>query len=415
MFLSPLENGFHEIPYAEVATSCGEYLFTNAMDVKPRIENVIKSTLAYTYMPGRVPLNTLKTTSHPKYSLSPINGNSYPNIDLSFDLPDDFELLLGSDFQMEPDTVTIIAEPVPLTGACMSDPADISYFVRYPTVVRVRDPETGNLLQFAVDVFIKDNLPGEWAGGVTGYGSDEQQEICEQAYCDYSITVTNLQDEPVSGASVKYMGCFLGRTGSDGKLSGLGPCGLGMLRMSAPGYDDYNEFVSYDSLAEGSFSMRKRVPLNFIFYEVTVSEGLSGGYFISADSADVPGISPLQDHLIMMNFMSSRNSFDLLSAEPAAPYGILVEDTYAVSGTLLSPDMNRLEGAFVDQITVSYVSGDAETVYVYIPKSINFNGATEQEAKLLAATYTGVLQACGIDPVSTERIALENSCAVDSI
>jgi hypothetical protein len=415
MFLSPLENGFHEIPYAEVATNCGEYLFTSSLDVKPKVENVIRTTLAYTYMPGRVPLNTLKTTSHPKYSMSPINGNSYPNIDLSFDLPDDFELLLGSDFQMDPDTVTIIAEPVPLTGACMSDPADISYFVRYPTVVRVRDPETNNMFQFAVDVYIKDNLPGEWAGGVTGYETDEQREVCEEAYCDYSITVTDLSGGKVSGASVKYMGCYLGRTDSDGKLSGLGPCGLGMLRMSAKGFDDYNEFVSYDDLVDGTFSMRKRVSLNFEFYEVIVSEGVGGGYFISADSAQVPGISPLQDSLIMMNFMSLRNSFDLLSAEPAMAYNILVEDTYAVSGTLLSPDMTKLEGAFVDQITLSYTGGDAETVYVYIPRSINFNGATEQQAKVLAATYTGVLQACGIGPISTERVTLENSCAVDSI
>ncbi len=413
MFLSPLENGFHEIPYAEVATSCGEYLFTSSLDVKPKVENIIRSTLAYTYMPGKAPLNTLKTSSHPKYSLSPINGNSYPNIDLSFDLPDDFELMLGSDFQMDPDTVTIIAEPVPLTGACISDPADINYFVRYPTVVRVRDPETSNVLQFAVDVFIKDNLPGEWAGGVTGYESDEQREVCEESYCDYSITVTDMQGEPVSGASVKYMGCYLGKTDSDGTLSGLGPCGLGMIRMSAKGFDDYNEFVSYETMADGSFSMRKRVSLNFEFYEVTVSEGVSGGYFISADSAQVPGIKPLQDHLIMMDFMSSRNNFDLLSAEPAAAYNILVEDEYAVSGTLLSSDMTVLEGAFVDNMTVS--SGELDTVYVYIPRSINFNGATEQEAKVLAATYTGVLQECGIGPISTERVTLENSCAVESI
>jgi len=108
IFLSPIENGFHEIPYAEMAMECGQYLFASSMDIKPKIESVVRSTLAYTYMPGRVPLNTLKASRHPKYSLTPINGNSYPNIDISFDLPDDFELIPGSMFQMSPGTVNII-------------------------------------------------------------------------------------------------------------------------------------------------------------------------------------------------------------------------------------------------------------------------------------------------------------------
>jgi len=416
MFLSPLENGFHEIPYSEMAVSCGQHLFASSMDIRPKVENAIMSTLAYTYMPGRVPLNTLRTASHPKYSLTPIDGNSYPNIDISFDLPDYFELVPGSMFQMDPSTVSVMAEPIPFTGECISNPVDVNYFIRYPAIVKVKDPETNNLLQFAIDVYIKDNLPGGWAS-VGGYESTEQKQVCDESLCEIDMTVTDLYGNPVSGATVKHMGCFVGKSDSDGKISGLGPCGQGMLRIYASGYDEYKGFAGNSDLNDKSFALRKRVPLNFIFYEVIISDSMGGGYFINANNLDAPGVVPLQDdHMATLTFYNVRNDFQLASTSVAMSYDVLVEDVYAVSGMLLTSDMTKVEGAFADEIAISHVEGkEGQTVYVYIPKSVNFNGATTDTIRRLTATYTGVMQKCGIDTMTTEKVNLEEACAVESI
>lgn len=409
MFLSPMVNGFHEIPYAEVALDCGHFLFTNSFDVKPKVESAIRKTLAYTYMPGKVPLNTLRTTNHPKYSLEAIGGNSYPSIDMNFELPDDFELTYLSEFEMSPDTITIVAEPVPFTGICMSDPVDINYYVRYPAIMRVKDTETGNYLQFAIDVYIKDNKPGVWSSGVGGYETDEQKEVCEESYCTYNISVTDLDGDPVSRASVKYMGCFLGTTDSSGELNGYGPCGLGMLRIRADGFGEYERFLSYDQLVGAEFQLSRMVPINFIFYEVPVDVVGDNKYMIQYGA-----ISPLEDSAVMMNFLSGSKSFEIFSMEAAMSYNLITEGDYYVGLSLVSSDLNVLEGGLISDVTVSYIDGlEGQTVYVYIPRSINFNGVTDDgEIRRLSALYSSVLNECGIGPLTTEEFVQETACAV---
>ena len=234
MMISPMEGDAHSIPFFVSLTECGDYLFKGWYDLKPSVEGVVRATLAQTYMPGKAPLNTMMTSSSPKYALVPMNGKRYENLDVGFFVPDDFSLT-PSEFQFSPDPISTSSKIIPLVGQCQSDPIYVNYYLTYPAIVRVKDPLTNNVFQFAVHVYIKDNKPGDWSG--TGYETDAQKQICSNPQCLAQITVKSASGNPVDSASITFMGCSLGRTDSRGVLSVTAPCGIGPIQAYREGYE----------------------------------------------------------------------------------------------------------------------------------------------------------------------------------
>ena len=66
--LSPLKNNIQTVPLWIYLTKCGESVYKSWSDVKDAAKERVEVTLAHTYMPGKVPLNTANTASYPKYA-----------------------------------------------------------------------------------------------------------------------------------------------------------------------------------------------------------------------------------------------------------------------------------------------------------------------------------------------------------
>ena len=115
-----------------------------------------------------------------------------------------------SNFMMTPDPAIGIAEPIPMVGECMgTDPVEVKYSMAFPVIVRSIDPDTGLTFQYAVTTHISNNLPPPWTTTLT-FSQDEG--ICSNPTCLMDLQVKDSSGLAVEGASVSYMGCFLGTT-----------------------------------------------------------------------------------------------------------------------------------------------------------------------------------------------------------
>jgi len=407
MFLSPIESGVHSVPFFIFLTRCGEFVYKSWYDIRPAVEYAIKVTLAHTYMPGKVPLNIMRTTSYPKYSLVPINGKNYENLEVSFHLPDNFKLE-PYDFQFSPDPIIVESKVIQLVGACQSDPVYVNYFVRYPVIVRVKDTITGNVFQYALEVYIMDNKPGDWSSKTTE-GYQEQNEICDNPQCSVDMSVSDSRG-PVSSAAVTFMGCKLGETDSSGRLKGPAPCGIGPLEIRANGYEIYNKMQSSDNLDNLNVTISKIPTVKAHFFEVIVQNiSLQGEYEVYKQ-----GVVPLEsDSVVYMNFYSNTKSQEYYQLAFDKKGGIIrgvPADSYAVSGTLMKGATEK--GAFVTNYEITE-DMDGEDVYVYLPNTIEYENIVNSSIKATAAVnLANVLSKCGLGPISNRAPKEFKGCTV---
>jgi hypothetical protein len=407
MILSPMENGHHAIPMYELLVGCGDYLFASSWDVAPEVEKAIKKTLAHTYMPGKVPLNTLHTSSSPKYSLVPINGRNYEDLEVSFMLPDDFGLDF-SNFRMRPDPATGIAEPIPMLGECISTEAiEVQYSLEYPVIVRVLDPETGNIFHFAVYVDISDNAPRDWSLAV-GPEVDLQAEICSDPTCILELEIQDSSGRPLEAATVSFMGCFLGRTDSSGYLATLAPCGSGTLYVQKRGYGEYLDPRTSAHLT-GTVVLYKKPTFNLMLYEVKVQDWGDGRYMIYNGD-----INPIEGSKAYITFRSVYDftEYSFYSDDPSLTVSMIPSGGYYISGSLSSPDFLKILGAFGYSFTVTE-DLDGRNLHVYIPTTPTLDDITDEvEQRLKVAELSEALFECGIGPVTDTKYVQEAACSV---
>jgi hypothetical protein len=454
MLISPMEQSIHSVPIFIFLTDCGEYVFKNWYDVKPHMEDVIVRMLANTYMPGKqkthpseiktqYTLQEFQSLSRcnsqscidsawlgkgtpaiagdilsPQYAIVPINGKRYDDIDVSFQLPDGFQLTQAN-FQFSPDPLMVLPKLIPLVGQCQSDPVYVNYYVTYPAIVRVKDPLTDNVFQFAVNIYIKDNKPGEWASA-SGYESGIQQQICSNPQCAASITLVSSSGKPIDSASISFMGCELGMTNSRGVLSVPAPCGIGPLQVFKDGYESYSRMQSSDNISDLSVSVVKTPFVRMHFYEVAVQNmTLSGRYEISKDA-----VSALNSgHTIYMNLLdySENKSYERGFNSAGGELSMIPAGNYVIAASVLDK-ANTLGG-----IVVGYPISedlDGKDLYVYLPTTLEYGKIAEScitndcfigkspEMGGAAAGLSTVLAKCGLGPISTSEIKGFNGCSV---
>ena len=405
MALSPMENGHHSIPIYEILVGCGDHIFASSWDIMPEVETTVRKTLAHTYMPGKVPLNTIRTSSSPKYSLVAINGNEYQDLQVSFMLPDDFELDPLT-FRMSPDPATGVAEPIPLMGECVSnEPVAVQYSMNYPVIVRTVDPETGSIFQFAIQVDIYNNAPREWS--VTpSPGEDLQAEICSDKSCILALNVRDSSGSPIEAASISFMGCFLGKTDSTGYLATLAPCGSGSLYVYKR---EYGEFLDPRTSAdlEDTVTLYRKPVVNVLIHEVMVQEQGNGKYMVYYGD-----ISSIDDNRAYLTFRSEDDfkEYSYYSGDSSLTLSMLPAGNYYVAATLSSNDFSQVLGAMGIPFTTTEDTG---TLHVYIPTSPSITSITDElEFRLKAIELSRVLYECGIGPVSETEYVQEEACAV---
>ncbi len=392
MFSSPIENGAHTTPFFFALTRCGEFVFRTWDDIKPEAEDRIAVTLAHTYMPGKAPFNVGDITSYSKYIIPQFNGNTHSGIEVSFHLPDGFELEPGS-FYFTPNPISAVAKPIPMTGVCVSDPVYVNYYMRFPVVVRAKDPLTGNSFHFAHEVFINGNSPGEWTQEAVR-AQELQALLCADTKCSSSISVTDLSGSPVEGASVYFLGCQIGKTDSSGSLRAPIPCGRGSLQVIKPGHEIYSQTLAPTELGSFQTTVPRTLNAKVNFYQVNLLD-YSSTYEIDSIETLPPGKKVM---LTLRSFTGKPYSFvfdgsGILTQVPAGEYSLLA--------VLMDDEFRQAFG----QVELLYdFSEDLEELNVYVPTNYQFSQLSQaedlEELTDKGFAFTEMMEQCGIGPVS---------------
>lgn len=407
VLFSPVNDGEHDVPLYVHLTECGDILYRDWFDIKSGMEYAIKTTLEHTYMPGKYPQDVLHMTSHPKYSLPPLNGKEYGDIDVNFFTPDDFELTPQT-LQFVPNPVYVKSELIPMTTICQSEPVFVKYFLNYPAITKVRDPLTNNIFRFATDVFIFNNTPGGW--GEEGYQPDTS--VCASPGCDADISVKDSTGNPVSDAALTFMGCILGRTDSSGSYSGEAPCGIGPLEVYKEGYGTYTEMYSIEELDGVSVTLYGTPGVNLHFYEVHVQElEITQQYLINDKGLDYINTRH-QNQFAHMSFYSySENEFYQNSFENrVGRISNIPADNYYVAGILITNGL--ASGEFLYDYTITE-GLDGKDLYIYLPYLEGFESIEDDEAYMEKVDHlTTVLDKCGLGPISDSPVEDFKGCVV---
>lgn len=393
LVISPLENGEHTTPLIIVLTRCGDTVFKNWEEVREQAQDRVAVTLAHTYLPGKAPTHVGEVTPFPKYVIPPIEGEQYSNIEVSFHLPDEFELDASS-FQFTPDPIIAVSSPIGFTGACASTPLYVQYYFNFPVIVRVKDPLTQNIFQFAQQVFIKNNRPGEWTDSAL-YDQDVQASICADMQCNANILLKSGDGHPISDAEISFMGCSLGQTDGAGKIQTTAPCGIGPLKIIKPGYEPLLEQNSHAGIENRQIVIPKMLKTKVNLYEVNLVD------FASVYTADKIELLP-EKRRVLFTMRSSTDKAYIRQFDSAA--GVLENipaGTYSVIASLTDENLQQIYG----QVQLIHIFNEStEEINVYIPYNAQFaqlNTLTDaQIAAEKGFAFTSVLEKCGIGPLA---------------
>lgn len=406
IIISPLENGVRKVPISINLFECGEFVYRSWEDIKPEMEALIKSTLANIYTFGESPKGTFDKSPFAEFEIPMLDGKLYSGIDVSFHEEDKFELDRAS-FEFTPEPIMVLAKPIPLTDMCSSEPVYIKYYLRYPVVVRVKDEVTGIILQFAVDVYIKDNQPGNF-----GAGYELEAGICSNPLCSVKLSITDLAGNPVSGASVSFLGCEIGKTGLDGMVEGKAVCGAGNLRIYKEGYGMYEATYSVDNLENISVSIAKKPVLNVYVHVVNIQKE-TDGYVVLQD-----GITDLSDWkmIAQLEFVpTGGNRCDdgictRIFKETTKSLTNIPAGEYTIVGGILSPNFGTLYGVVLSSYSIKE-EYDGNPIHVYLPYnpydfSYGISDIENSKMDLLekADRMYNLLKKCGIEPVTETPI-----------
>ncbi len=414
MAASPMDEGAGEIPFFISLDECGDSYIRTWYDLKPKMEKTIERTLSNIYMPGKVPLNTLSFSSSPKFSLVRYNGKDYADLDVDFFPPDDFELDFSS-FQFSPNPIISYAKPIPFMSECYSDPVYVRYYLNYPAVVKVRDPESGESLRFAVQVYIINNTPADLSGNL-GVESSLQAEICSSMQCSASISLTDSSGNPVPDAKISFMGCPVGETSSSGKFDGDIPCGIGPLQIYKKGFEMFSELYSSSELEDADVTIRATPVIYLNFYEVNVANNpISNSYTIQENEIYALNEQTAGEIVYASFFNPDTNkTYQTVFNSLSGRITNIPEGNYIVYLSLSRSTENGAEerGAVYTPLSITKEL-DGKELYVYLPNSPSYrNLATNEEKTQEAIRLNNVLSRCGLGPISDSPASLENGCFV---
>lgn len=392
MLASPMEDGEHITPFMISLTECGDFIFRGRDDLRPHVEDRVKVTLAHTYLPEKAPVNVGDITPYPKYVVPRLDGKAYNTIDVSFHLPDDFELDHQA-FQFSPNPIVAVASPIPLTSICVSDPIYVNYFLNFPVVVRVKDPLTGNVFQFAEELLIKDNTPLVWSDS-SNYDQELQEFICDNLLCEGDLQVSTLSGSPVENADVTFMGCSVGDTDQFGRVEAPIHCGAGVLRVIKSGHAIYEEFLGYNNLDPKLVTLPEMLTANIVFHQVNVLD------FAETYTANDIDLLPPDRRVILTMKSADGKGYNRLYDSATGQFTAVPAGTYGVLAILTDEDYQQ---AFGQIEMIHTFDEDLEDVHIYLPTNFQFsqlNTATDAViAQQKGVEFTNLFEQCGIGPI----------------
>jgi hypothetical protein len=446
MLQSPAEGGFQTVPlFVPALTQCGEYVFKGYSDVQPEAELLVKNMLGNVYMPGKVETHadmyagqrayglddagqlqgcignpdcpfvdtgvpyTPPQVTGPRYVLPLMGGKDFSGIDVSFDVADDFGFDYSS-FQMSPDPISSRAELIDLTSVCLSDPVNVNYYLYYPVIVRARDPDTGNLFEFAVTVYVLDNRPGAWSSTPAGLAGREQADVCGNASCRADILAVDSAGAPLPDVYVSYMGCSAGRTDQAGRIRTLVPCGMGEVQVQKKGYGTYSLMATSSDLSNATVTLLKSPSFEARIHQVAIQE-TAGDYVIYPDA-----VRALDDGMVadvgFYPVTGGRERYVMALTGAGEKVDFIPAGTYGVAASLRSGEGSNV-GSMMAYFTLQE-SDDRGVVHIYVPGLPEYSasaGDAPATAEMMAR-LSNLLLKCGIDPVSRENVKEIPTCTV---
>lgn len=378
--------GNPRVPSFGVLTQCGQILHKNWFEVKDGVEDLLKGSLARTYMAGQTPENVLENSNFPVH-VFPLETSTPVTFRLA-------EPLDSRSFQFNPNPVRVQAEVVPLSAICMSPPYLVHYWLLYPVVAEVKEGDFN--LRFALQVYVDDNKAGSWASaGIYLDEWKEQIETCEFTRCTADLSVLDMNG-PVRNADVVFLGCQLGKTGDDGTLQAGIPCGLGLLEIyKDENHEIHKEYVSDDGLVSKTVYILKKPLLKFNIFNIEFVN-ISG-------TAVVKGISMNADRNITLTAATPTDTV-FLTTDGGAMVTQRIPAGMASLGAYEMQD-NTILGGFL----INYIfSEDDETLNMYIP---TLDGGIENMETI--HDLQDILDACGVFPITREKLnetELINTC-----
>jgi len=218
-------NLWEDLPRWGVMTQCGETIFLSRTDFLRIYTEIINYVLLNTelWAPqlGSGPDEPLT------FAIEKANGNTYEDLYVRFKMPDDFEPAVPNyifDMSIQKTLASVYA-PFLSTQDCMK-PYKWDYTMFYPIVVKVKDDllNPTNYFYFTTFVYVDEMQNGECDAQVTGVGALAQ---CENPQCEIQLAVREIRDgmeQPLEGAIVRYGGCEVNVSDSNGLVKGKIPC-----------------------------------------------------------------------------------------------------------------------------------------------------------------------------------------------
>lgn len=382
-------------------THC-EYFHKEWEDIRPLMENVIKMTLAHIYMPDEYPLNIADKTRYLKYVGF---EEKYPDLSISFHLPDGFKFDRNT-FSFTPEPITVSSKRLK-SGLCKPESSYITYNLTYPVIVVIKDPYTQNLFKFAFDVYIVENMPGEYLTFVTK--ETTHLEVCKSMDCRINISVVGIK--PIEGAIISFRNCMLGKTNKNGIYTGYSPCGLGRLEVRKTGYKTFSEIKNANQLHNIVINMKKSIPINVFFYEVRMQNN-NDSYFIPFSKRS---ISPVRGKDVILEIRDMEGNIILKRTfERQGELITIPEGEVVINAKLIENISDKLiiKSAVISNFEIK---NDYKYLYIYLPRMEGFEFISDDGVDILmekiplALELSNALKECNIGPLSNKRLGLEKA------
>lgn len=247
-----------DLPTSGAMTSCGERISLSRSSVESGLEGIIDYTLTHISL-WEKPAAAGEDVA--VYFIDNVNGRKYPGMDISFILPNSFDMVSGGPIKIKNDK-EIYSDSFPLPIPICLSTYHITYDVTYPVIVSVRDDLTGYSFNFATLVNLDDNEPSACEPiNIAPY--DE----CGSLECRASIVVKSTGG-PLPGARAFFGDCEIGASNSAGVIEGPVKCGENSLEIFySEGYETIEKQASHEEIS-GTYTLRKIPMLNFSFMKL---------------------------------------------------------------------------------------------------------------------------------------------------
>lgn len=272
LYFSPAAaDGEAEVPTFGFLQDCGDALYRSPQDLSEGMGDVVTYTLAATllWQPRPIDLSQAQV-----FAIESVNGNIYPELPISFFLPDRFAFAFSS-----PVHITNFDFDYRWAGPFIVPVCQLTYIqkynIDYPVITQVKDELTGNFFSFASRVFIEN--PGSEQSMAPGSCENlppiPPEGQCQNLDCMAEITVIDSDQNPLEGATAVFAGCNIGSSNSEGVIEGPILCESGNLHISPPS-DSYEFFngIKDPSTIDGTYTLANIPSVTIHFREVFITE-----------------------------------------------------------------------------------------------------------------------------------------------